>query len=220
MSDLEWLGEAAMLPKKAGRLFCLGGNYTEHQKEMGQLLAEPSVFVKVEGSLVPGEEPVLYPPDTESLHYEGEFVLVMGEVDPNITPDWRDVAGLAAGLDLTRRDLQHVAKKDGSPWERAKSWPGSARLSPIVPTATLNDPQTLRLVTRVNGELRQSAAFSDMIQGPDAILAYLHHWFPLRAGDLIFTGTPKGVGPLLPGDRVEVAIENVTGRSWTVVDGY
>lgn len=213
---IEWIDSAQKPAIQHGRLFCLGGNYGAHQKEMGLALVEPSVFVKVDGSLVAGEAPIRYPEKTEDFHFEGEFVLLLGSIQAQSVPTWNNVIGITAGLDLTRRDIQAAARTQGNPWETAKSFPGSARLAPFVLTDRIDQPERCRLITTVNGKVRQTAALSEMILSPDEILAYLHAWMPLRDGDLVFTGTPAGVGPLAVGDVVQVQIEGLTERTWGV----
>jgi len=202
---------------KAGRIFCLGGNYVDHQKEMGTIQKTPSIFVKVDGCFQAGSSPVLMPSDSVDFHYEGEFVILLDDVPPASSPDWRHVLGIACGLDLTKRDFQNQAKLKGRPWELAKSFPGAARASEFVPLSEIKDVAGMRLVTRVNGGIRQSALLSDMILGVPEILEYLHAWMPLRRGDLVYTGTPEGVGPLNAGDSVSVEIEGLVSREWQVL---
>lgn len=218
MNTLEWKDRpGGAFPSEAGRIFCLGGNYKEHQREMRQDHPAPNVFVKVDGSYLAGDAPILIQPEFGELHYEGEFVMALGQVAQGRRPAWRDVAGLTVGVDLTRRDVQAECRKKGTPWEKAKSFVGSARLAPVVPAAAIPDPSELRLNTRLNGELRQTAKLSEMIFSPDEILATLHEWMPLRFGDLVFTGTPAGIGPLSHGDVLEVEIEGLVRRSWNVI---
>lgn len=202
-----------------GRIFCLGGNYGAHQKEMGISYEQPPIFIKVDGSLITGDEPIVYPPDTSNFHYEGEFILLIGDIPARSKPSWNNVIGITAGLDMTKRDLQADARKQGKPWETSKSFPGAARLAPFVPTNSIDNPEKLKLILKVNGEKKQSATFDEMILSADQILQYIHTWMPLRKGDIIFTGTPKGVGPVTAGDVIELQIKNLVERIWEVVGG-
>ena len=214
---IEWKNGSGQ-PLAVGRIFCLGGNYVNHQKEMGALQKIPSIFVKVDGCFLTGDAPVIYPKDSEDFHFEGEFVILLDDVPPGEKPDWRHVLAVGCGLDLTKRDFQNQAKQKGRPWEMAKSFPGAARASEFVSVADITNLDTMHIVTRVNGEVRQSARLSDMILSVPEILEYLHAWLPLQKGDLVYTGTPEGVGPLKPGDRISVEIENLTSREWRVVE--
>ncbi len=213
---IDWIGMAP-IDLEVGRIFCMGGNYKDHQKEMDAVQKTPSVFVKVPGSLINGNRIIEYPQDTENFHFEGELVLLLGPLATEGCPTFQDVVGITAGLDLTKRDVQQNAKKKGRPWEMSKSFPGSARLAPFVPTAGVGRWKDLNLVTKLDGEVRQTAYLADMIMGPDEILAYINEWMPLKAGDLIFTGTPKGVGPLKCGENICVELDGYTSRSWEVV---
>jgi len=214
---IEWKnGKGAELA--AGRIFCLGGNYVDHQKEMGTLQKIPSIFVKVDGCFESGCAPVIYPKDSSDFHFEGEFIILLGDVPAGEKPDWRHVLAIGCGLDLTKRDFQNQAKQKGRPWEMAKSFPGAARASEFVGISEIKDAAGLHLITKVNGEVRQSARLSDMILSVPEILEYLHAWMPLRKGDMVYTGTPEGVGPLKPGDRISVEIESLLFREWLVVD--
>ncbi len=217
MSSLEWKPRDCAALYEPGRIFCLGGNYAEHQREMNYKVQTPSVFVKVAGSLEDGEEPIIHPEEKHDLHYEGEFVLVLGDFNGLDNPTWKDVLGITVGLDLTLRDVQKACREEGRPWEMAKSFPGSARLAPIVLAERIKNPDELEMTLHINGELRQQARLSDMLLGVDEILAQLHAWMPLREGDLVFTGTPQGIGPLSPGDTVELALLGHTARRWQVV---
>ncbi len=218
MSHLEWKPRDCAALYEPGRIFCLGGNYPDHRREMNYKVDKPSIFAKISGSLQAGEEPIVHPGGGHELHYEGEFVLVLGDFNGLESPTWDDVLGITVGLDLTLRDIQRVCRRDGTPWEMAKSFPGAARLAPIVLAERVKTPSELEMTLRVNGELRQRALLSDMERNVNEILAMLHDWMPLTEGDVIFTGTPQGVGPLVPGDTVELALTGWTSRRWAVVD--
>ena len=197
------------------RIWCVGRNYAAHAREMG---ADPDreppfFFAKPADALVPalqdGAVTVPYPPKTANLHHEVELVVAIGTRGVNIAADkaLAHVFGYAVGLDLTRRDLQAAAKKLAQPWEMAKGFDASAPCSAVLPAAEWPD-HTARIELDVNGTRRQEAALDDMIWSVADVIACLSQFVALEPGDLIFTGTPEGVGPLLPGD---VAVASVTG---------
>jgi fumarylpyruvate hydrolase len=185
------------------RIFCVGRNYPEHAREMGakDLRAPPFFFTKPADAVVASGAAVPYPPRTADLHHEIELVVALGE--------GRQVFGYAVGNDLTRRDVQAAAKKEGRPWDAAKGFDASAPVSPIARAADIGHPARGRIWLEVNGELRQDGDIADMIWGVPEIIAELSTWFELKAGDLVFTGTPAGVGPLVPGDRVRGGVDGV-----------
>jgi fumarylpyruvate hydrolase len=193
------------------RIFCIGRNYAEHVKEMGgDPKADPPVFfskpadaVVATGSVIP------YPQATSNLHYEGELVIALKAGGRDLQSREQAAAlifGHAAGCDLTRRDLQALAKKAGGPWDAAKGFDNSAAIGLIARIEDFPPPlfDGARLSLSVNGATKQEAALSAMIWTPPEIIIALSRLYDLKAGDLIFTGTPEGVGPLHPGDRVEV----------------
>ncbi|RZJ42929.1 MAG: FAA hydrolase family protein [Brevundimonas sp.] len=187
------------------RILCVGQNYAAHAREMGHDRAEPFFFSKPADAVVTdGADPV-YPTATGNLHHEVELVCAIG-------PD--GIVGWAVGCDLTRRDLQAAAKTAGRPWDAAKGFDQSAPCGPLTP-GPLPDPAAL-IELRVNGVVRQSGRLDDMIWNPDEILAKARELWDVRAGDLIFTGTPEGVGPLVPGDQVEATIGGLPPLSFTV----
>jgi fumarylpyruvate hydrolase len=180
------------------RIYCVGRNYNEHVKEMGGVVGRdpPFFFAKPANALVlDGHAP--YPGMTADLHHEVELVVALGA-------DAR-VFGYATGIDLTRRDLQAAAKKLGRPWETAKGFDFSAPISAITPREDFLTKGAITL--DVNGQRRQTGDISEMIWGVEDILQELAKYFALRAGDLIFTGTPSGVGAVNKGDRLEGRIE-------------
>ncbi len=185
------------------RIFCVGRNYPEHAREMGasDLRAPPFFFTKPADAVVASGSVVPFPPRTADLHHEVELVAALGA--------GREVFGYAVGNDLTRRDVQAAAKKQGRPWDAAKGFDHSAPLTPIVPAAGIGHPARGRIWLEVNGALRQEGDIADMIWSVPEILAELSAWFDLAAGDLVFTGTPAGVGRLLPGDRVRGGVDGV-----------
>ncbi|MFZ5618271.1 MAG: fumarylacetoacetate hydrolase family protein [Pseudomonadota bacterium] len=195
------------------RIFCIGKNYAGHVKEMGgDPKSDPPVFfTKPADAIVPTGSVIPYPQATQNLHYEGELVVALktGGRDVKTAEEAGAlIFGQAAGCDLTRRDLQAAAKKAGAPWDASKGFDNSA---PIGLIARIEDfPQSLfddaRLALTVNGAEKQSASLNSMIWSVPEIIMALSRLFELKAGDLIFTGTPEGVGPLAREDRVEVTI--------------
>ena len=204
--SLPIVGDDRRLPVR--RILCVGQNYAAHAREMGSDPDKqaPFFFSKPGDALVSDEANPAYPSATDNLHYEVELVAVIGE-------DGR-VIGWAVGCDLTRRDLQAEAKKTGRPWDAAKGFDQSAPCGPIT-LGALPDP-TAPIALSVNGEARQSGRLDDMVWNPVEILAKARELWDVRPGDLIFTGTPEGVGPLQPGDRVEATIGGLQTLSFTV----
>lgn len=207
------------------RIFCIGRNYADHVKEMGgDPKSEPPVFfTKPADAVVASGAVVPYPPGTENFHYEGELVVALKSGGRNLRLPERAaeaIFGYAAGCDLTRRDLQAAAKKAGAPWDAAKAFDHSAPVGDIAPAQrfplAVSDDKRLR--TTVNGVVRQSAPLSAMIWKVPEILHKLSKLFELKAGDLIFTGTPEGVGPLGPRDEVRVEIGELPALTFTVGD--
>jgi len=194
-------GSALAFPVR--RIFCVGRNYAEHSREMGatDLKAPPFFFTKPAEAVVASGGVVPFPGRTQDLHHEIELVVAVGER--------REVFGYAAGIDLTRRDVQAQVKKEGKPWDTAKGFEHSAPLSAIAPAAGIGHPARGRIWLEVNGQTRQDGDIADMIWSVPEILAELATWFELQAGDLVFTGTPAGVGPLRAGDRVRGGVDGV-----------
>jgi len=194
-------GSALVFPVR--RIFCVGRNYPEHAREMGasDVRAPPFFFTKPADAVMPSGSAVPYPSRTSDFHHEIELVVALGAE--------REIYGYAVGNDLTRRDVQAAMKKDGKPWDTAKGFDHSAPVSPIVRAADIGHPERGRIWLEVNGKLRQEGDVGDMIWRVPEIVAELATWFELEAGDLIFTGTPAGVGPLKPGDRVRGGVDGV-----------
>lgn len=186
------------------RIYCVGKNYADHIREMGSDPARepPCFFLKPTDSVVTGGR-MPYPPGTRNLHYEGELVLAIGRGGVDIAPDQAltHVYGFALGLDMTRRDLQTTAGGLGQPWDTGKSFDHCAPVTAITPGQTV---PTERLQLWVNGILRQDAALASMIWQPHEIISQLSRLYALQPGDLIFTGTPAGVGAVVPGDQIEL----------------
>ncbi len=192
------------------RIFCGGRNYAEHSREMGatDLKAPPFFFTKPAEPIVPSGSVVPFPGRTQDLHHESELVVAVG--------DRREVFGYAAGIDLTRRDVQSSMKKEGKPWDTAKGFEHSAPTSAIAPASAIGHPARGRIWLEVNGQLRQDGDIADMIWAVPEILAELATWFELQPGDLVFTGTPAGVGALQPGDRLRGGVDGVATLEFTM----
>lgn len=201
------------------RIYCVGRNYAEHAKEMGSDPERdpPVFFAKPADAVVPSEAVIAYPPGTSNLHHEIELVVAIGRGGRDIATAGalEHVFGYAVGNDLTRRDLQHIAKRQGAPWDAAKGFDASAPIGAIRPAA-VGHLSSGRIWLSVNGELRQDADVSAMIWSVPEIIAQLSKLFLLVPGDLIYTGTPAGVGPLQPGDRLEGGIDGLEGLRNTI----
>lgn len=193
------------------RIYCVGSNYRQHAREMGTSLREPPCFFSKPANAVVTGGTVPYPPMTLNLHHEAELVVALegGGVNIPARQALEKVFGYAVGVDLTRRDLQEESKKRGRPWSTAKGFDHSAPVSALRRTSDCQHPQQAEIRLDVNGVTRQLGNTADMIWSVPEIIAGLSRYFELKAGDLIFTGTPSGVGALSPGDRVDCSIANV-----------
>jgi fumarylpyruvate hydrolase len=196
------------------RIFCIGRNYADHVREMGgDPKAQPPVFfTKPADAVVPDGADIPYAQATDNLHYEGELVVALKAGGMSLDQQAAKAAiyGYAAGCDLTRRDHQAQAKKAGAPWDTAKAFDASAPIGEITPAEKIGDLFDGRLQTFVNGEKVQDAPLSSMIWSVEDIIVALSEQFELKAGDLIFTGTPEGVGALKPGDKLRISIGPLT----------
>jgi len=171
----------------------------------------PFYFTKASEHYAPSGSTIAYPPGTGNYHYEMELVVAIGTSGFRI-PEGEalgHVFGYACGLDMTRRDLQSAAKEKQRPWDIGKDVEQSAVLGEIAPASEIGHPDRGRIELRVNGQVKQSADVSDLIHGVPAVIAHLSGYYHLRPGDLIYTGTPEGVGAVKPGDRLEGSIEGV-----------
>jgi fumarylpyruvate hydrolase len=204
-------GRAERFPLR--RIFCVGRNYEAHAREMGVAADReaPFYFTKASEHYAPSGTTIAYPPGTGNYHYEMELVVAIGKSGFRI-PEGEalgHVFGYACGLDMTRRDLQSAAKEKQRPWDIGKDVEQSAVLGEIAPASEIGHPDRGRIELRVNGQVKQSADVSDLIHGVPAVIAHLSGFYHLRPGDLIYTGTPEGVGAIRPGDRLEGSIEGV-----------
>ena len=203
-------GSADSFPVR--RIFCVGRNYVEHQKEMGGDGREaPFFFIKSAHALVPGGGNVHYPSKTANLHYETEMVVALAKGGRRIAAKKanENVFGYGVGLDLTRRDLQQWGKDHGRPWDFGKDFDEAAPCSALAPASGSGHPAKGSIWLKVNGKERQRANLGDMIWSVPEQIAYLSEYYTLEPGDLIYSGTPAGVGPVKPGDELHAGIDGV-----------
>jgi fumarylpyruvate hydrolase len=202
------------------RIFCVGRNYEAHAREMGVAVDReaPFYFTKAAEHYVPSGSTVAYPLGTSNYHYELELVAVIGASAFRVPADraLECVFGYACGLDMTRRDLQLAAREQRRPWDLGKDFEESAVLAEIVPAAEIGHPREGRLELRVNGATKQSSNLSLLIHGVPEVVAHLSTYYHLHPGDVIYTGTPEGVGPVKPGDEILGSIAGVGTIALTI----
>jgi len=204
------------------RVYCVGRNYAEHAREMGHDPDEapPFFFGKPADALVVDGAAMPYPTQTADLHHEIELVAAIGGDAANIAVEdaLTYVWGYAAGIDMTRRDVQAAAKKGGRPWDMAKGFDHSAPIGPLIPAMNLGEhPKKGAITLKVNGDVRQSGDISEMIWDLAHVISHLSRWIELKRGDLIFTGTPAGVGAVVRGDVLEGEIAGIGTVRTTIV---
>jgi fumarylpyruvate hydrolase len=221
LPSLAIFGSSARFPIR--RVFCVGRNYAAHAREMGSdpNREPPFFFTKPADAVVPAEGALPYPPATQDLHHEIELVVALRSGGADIPADeaLAKVWGYGVGLDLTRRDLQSAAKENGRPWDMAKGFDASAPCSPLRPVSSFGHPSEDACIRiSVNGTVRQEGTLDEMIWPIADIIAHLSRLVTLAPGDLIFTGTPSGVGALVPGDRVHGEIAGVDEFDLEVVE--
>ncbi len=202
------------------RIFCVGRNYADHAREMGAdpTREPPFYFTKPASALTASGSTVPYPPETKNYHYEMELVIAIGAPVFKVTPEAAKAAiwGYAAGLDMTRRDLQATAKAGGKPWDTAKGFDQSAILSDIARVSDVGLLEKGAITLAVNGVEKQRGDLADMIWSQAEIVSNLSHLYHLHPGDLIYTGTPAGVGAVVPGDVITGHVEGLGDISLTV----
>jgi fumarylpyruvate hydrolase len=195
------------------RIYCVGRNYAAHAREMGHDpdREEPFFFLKPADAVVPSNQVIAYPPMTQDFHHEVELVLAIGREGAQIPADEANayIYAAAVGIDLTRRDLQTHAKKLGRPWDMGKSFDASAPCGVLLPTKGQPISGDRAIWLKVNGQIRQSSQLSELIWSPAEVIFWLSKYVTLKPGDLIYTGTPEGVGPLVRGDRVHGHIDGL-----------
>ncbi|MEL5272455.1 fumarylacetoacetate hydrolase family protein [Serratia marcescens] len=207
----DWQGSLLDFP--VNKVVCVGSNYADHIKEMGSAASvEPVVFIKPETALCDIHQPVAIPKEFGAVHHEVELAVLIGTPLKQANEDRvaRAIAGYGVALDLTLRDLQAGFKKAGQPWEKAKAFDGSCPMSGFIPVAEFGDPQNAELSLTVNDQLRQQGNTRDMITPILPLISYMSRFFTLRAGDIILTGTPQGVGPMASGDMLKISLNGKT----------
>ena len=211
-------GSTARFPVR--RIFCVGRNYAAHAREMGKDpdREPPFFFTKPADALVDDGATIPYPPETENFHYEGEMVVAIGSggVDIDEADALNHVWGYAVGNELTRRDLQQQAKDMGRPWDWGKAFDNSAVCGPVHPVDQVGHPDRGMIRLSVNDEIRQDADLAEMIWSVPEQIAILSRSMALKAGDLIYSGTPAGVGKLVPGDVCVVEVEGLGKLTTTI----
>ena len=215
-------GAAGRFPVR--HIYCVGRNYAEHAKEMGGDATKepPFFFTKAADSVVPVVPPdvgrIRYPLATKNLHHEIELVVAIGASGVRLAPEvaLARVWGYAVGLDMTRRDLQNEMREKKRPWDIGKSFADAAPIGPIHPVAAVGHPARGKIWLDVNGTRRQAGDLADMIWDVPHTIAFLSQYYELLPGDLIFTGTPAGVGAVVPGDRLAGGIDGLGTLAVTV----
>jgi len=196
-----------------GRIYCVGRNYAEHAREMGHDpdREPPFFFMKPADAIVPNGATIPFPQVTKDLHHEIEMVVAIGKDGANIPVEKAldHVFGYGVGLDMTRRDLQGEAKKMGRPWEMGKAFDNSAPCTALKTVAMVGHPAKGAIWLKVNGKVTQKGDLSELIWNVPETIAYLSNLITLRAGDIIMSGTPAGVGPVKPGDKLEGHVDGV-----------
>ena len=192
------------------KIICIGRNYSAHAKELNNPVPkEPVVFLKPDTALLPKSMPFFYPSFSKDIHYEAELVVKIDRVGKNISQKFahKYYSELSVGIDFTARDLQQECKEKGLPWERAKAFDGSTPVGRFLGKDKFQTLSDLNFSLKINGELKQQGNTGNMLFSIDAIIAYVSQFFTLKIGDLIFTGTPEGVGPIAINDSFEAFLE-------------
>lgn len=193
------------------KIFGIGHNYKKHIEELGSTYpSEPVVFSKPDTALLRNNDSFYIPNFTDNVHHEVEVVVKICKVGKNISPEFAPIYydEIGLGIDFTARDIQQKFKEKGLPWDLAKGFNGSAPISKLVPLSSINDIQNIDFKLDINGETRQFGNTSDMIFKINELIVFLSKYFTLKTGDLIYTGTPAGVGKVNIGDRLEGYLQN------------
>jgi acylpyruvate hydrolase len=187
------------------KIICIGRNYSEHARELNNPVPEePVFFIKPDSAILRNNTPFYLPDFSKDVHHEMEIVLKINRPGKHIAEQFahKYYDEITAGIDFTARDIQQVLKSKGLPWEKAKGFDGAAPIGTFVPKADLGNLNAMDFRLEINGEIRQKGNTGDMLFGFDQIIAYVTQFVTLKKGDLIFTGTPAGVGPVYAGDRL------------------
>ena len=188
------------------KIICIGRNYAEHAKELNNAIpTEPVFFMKPDTALLKDGEPFYYPDFTKDLHHEIEIVLKINKVGKHIEPQFahKYFEEIGLGIDFTARDLQTIAKEKGLPWEKAKAFDGSAPLGKFVHKSALGNLADIHFELKINGQSRQVGSTKDLLFNFDQVISHVSKFVTLKVGDLIYTGTPSGVGPVHIGDKLQ-----------------
>jgi 2-keto-4-pentenoate hydratase/2-oxohepta-3-ene-1,7-dioic acid hydratase in catechol pathway len=188
------------------KIFAIGQNYVEHNKELNSKNpTEPVVFMKPDTALLKNNKPFYVPDFSEELHYETELIVKINRIGKNIAPQFahRYYSEIGLGVDFTARDLQRKLKAEGKPWEISKAFDNSAVIGNFIPVQDLTNVQDIRFKLDLNGNIVQNGHSAEMIFPINELIAYISRFFTLKIGDILFTGTPAGVGTVKPGDRLQ-----------------
>lgn len=192
------------------KIICIGRNYVDHAKELSNPVPqEPVFFFKPQTALIAKRQPFFYPDFSKDVHFEVELVVQINRLGKNVQQKFahKYYDHLSIGIDFTARDIQQKCKEKGLPWEKAKAFDGSAPVGKFIPLSELKNPENINFELFQNGVSKQKGNSSDMIFSIDQIIAYVSQFVTLKIGDLIFTGTPAGVGPVQIGDQLTAFIE-------------
>ena len=193
------------------KIICIGRNYVEHAKEMNSSVSsEPVFFLKPETALIKNNQPFFYPDFSKEIHYETEIVLKINKPGKNILQQFASkyYDEMSIGIDFTARDIQNECKEKSLPWEKAKAFDGSAPVGKFLNKKSFGDAKNINFHLLLNNRMVQKGNTKDLLFFFDTIIAYVSAYITLKKGDLIFTGTPKGVGPIKKGDNLEAFIED------------
>ncbi len=193
------------------KIICVGRNYADHARELkNEVPKEPVIFIKPETAIIPKRHPFFIPDFTSDVHYEAELVVRINKLGKNIQARFapKYYNEVTVGIDFTARDVQQNLKEKGLPWEKAKAFDGSAAVGKFITIAELQSPESINFRLELNGEEKQNGYSSDMLFGIDQLIEHISSYFTLKIGDLIFTGTPAGVGKVEKDDRLELYLED------------
>jgi acylpyruvate hydrolase len=192
------------------KIICIGRNYAEHAKEMNSPVpSEPVFFLKPDTALIKDNEPFYYPEFSKEIHHEVELVIKINKPGKNIQPEFANkyYDEIGIGIDFTARDIQSKCKEKGLPWEKAKAFDGSAPIGTFINKKTIENSKDLNFYLNINGNKVQQGNTKDLLFSFEHVISFVSRYITLKTGDLIFTGTPEGVGPVKIGDRLTAFIE-------------
>jgi 2-keto-4-pentenoate hydratase/2-oxohepta-3-ene-1,7-dioic acid hydratase in catechol pathway len=201
------------------KIICIGRNYADHAKELNNPVPkEPVFFLKPDTALLPKKNPFVYPSFSKNIQHEVEIVIKINRLGKHIEEKFahKYYNEIGVGVDFTARDLQQQCKEQGMPWEKAKAFDGSAPTSPFVTIDQFDDINNLDFSIQINGETKQAGNTNDMLFNFNQIIAYVSQFFTLKIGDLIYTGTPAGVGPITINDSIDCYLEDKKMLSFNV----